>query len=109
MIKFLSGLRGKGVGERGERRDKGEITFIVFWSELSQGLGVGECLLRPAGGDEGDEFELVEVELEAAAVAMKLSSVVLCPPTKLIHVPQVTNIWCDKCVESNCICIKDHF
>lgn len=82
----------------GKRRDKGGITFVVFWSELSQGLGIGECLLRPAGGDEGDELELVEVELEAAAVAMKLSSVVLRPPTKLIHVPQVTNIWCDNCV-----------
>ena len=74
----------------------------MFWSELAQGLGVGECLHCPTGGDEGNELELVEVELKAAAVAMKLSSVVLCPPrnacTEVTNICVKNNFLCDNCV-----------
>lgn len=55
-------------------------TSGVFGCELSQDLGIPQCLLGPSRGDEGEELELVELELQAGAMLQELAAMHHRPP-----------------------------
>ena len=55
----------------------------MFRYKLSEDFSVGESLLCPPGGEEGEELALPEMKLQSATMMLELGSVYHGPPVRV--------------------------
>ena len=61
----------------------GIYTWCVLWYKLSEDFSVGESLLCPPSGEEGEELALPEMKLQSATMMLELGSVYHGPPVRV--------------------------
>ena len=61
----------------------GIYTWCVFRYKLSEDFSVGESLLCPPSGEEGEELALPEMKLQSATMMLELGSVYHGPPVRV--------------------------